>query len=383
VFHPPSTPILALRAPRGRPLALALAGLISAALACARAPAPTLTHEAYVWQRDWTPEVSAAVAGAPAALGALRVLAAERSGTARRPVESGVDVEALLRAARPVVAVLRVDGTARLDGIALDAAVVVARRWRARGVAVRGIEVDHDCATAHLAAYAAWLRAQRAVAGDLPLSITALPAWAASGADLRALLETVDAVTLQVHTVRAPSLFEAAEARGWVERWAKLTGRPFAVALPTYRAYLATGATVEASAPEVARFLRGLEQEPVAGVTGVAWFRLGNAGDRDAWSARTLAAVIARGPLRPAIRAVLVPAAGGALDVAVENTGDADGSGPARLAIEGAVEDLERVRGYPAQGATLVAAPPPRLRAGERFVIGWIRGRGVSLAAAP
>jgi hypothetical protein len=326
--------------------------------------------------------VSAAVAGAPAPLGALRVLAAERSGPSRQPVEVAVDVEALRRSGRPVVAVLRIDGTAPLEGVSVDAAVEAARRWRARGLAVRGVEIDHDCATARLPAYAAWVRAQRARAGDLPLAVTALPAWL-GGPGLDALLAAADGVTLQVHAVAAPSLFDRAQARRWVERWSRETRRPFAVALPTYRVRLAAGPSLAAPELEVAAFLRGLERDPIASVTGVAWFRLGNAADREAWSARTLAAVIAGAPLRPAVRVELVPAAGGALDVAVENAGDADGSAPARIAFAGSVEGLEGVRGYAAEGSAgdaLVARTPPRLRAGERVVVGWIRGQGVSLA---
>ena len=265
--------------------------LLVLGLACAR-PAPRpLPHEAYVWQREWSPELSQAVAEAPPELGALRVLARERSGEARTPVDIAVDVEALARSGREVVAVLRVEGTALLDGMSLQEVVTHARAWRMRGVRVRGVEVDHDCATAALGAYADWLARERAGLGDLALSITALPTWSGSPA-LARLTALTDDVVLQVHAVRAPTLFTAGQARGFVETWARASSHPFHVALPTYRVRLRDGTRLTAEPAEVARFLAGLGERPVPGVAGVLWFRLGHRGDADAWSPSTLAAVL-------------------------------------------------------------------------------------------
>jgi len=45
-------------------------------------------------------------------------------------------------------------------------------------VPVAGVEIDHDCATARLSAYARFLSILRArLDRTVPLSITALPAW--------------------------------------------------------------------------------------------------------------------------------------------------------------------------------------------------------------
>ena len=57
----------------------------------------------------------------------------------------------------------------------------VPARWRAAGVDVVGLEIDHDCATAVLADYARWLAANRPPA-PLAWSITALPTWAGAPA---------------------------------------------------------------------------------------------------------------------------------------------------------------------------------------------------------
>ncbi|XXF79653.1 DUF3142 domain-containing protein [Myxococcaceae bacterium GXIMD 01537] len=358
-------------------LLLVLAG------ACTRETPPprALPHEAYVWQRDWSPELSQAIAEAPEELGALRVLARERSGPERTPVDVAVDTAALARSGREVVAVMRVDGTAPLTGISLQEVITHARSWRAQGVRVRGVELDHDCATASLAGYADWLERERAALGDLALTLTALPAWSTSPA-LARLAALPDGLVLQVHAVRAPSLFTPEEARGFVESWSRATsGRPFLVALPTYRVRLRDGTRLSAEPREVARFLADLRARPVDGVAGVLWFRLGHRGDPEAWSLPTLGAVLRGESLAPSLVSRLVDAGGGTLDIVIENTGRVDAEAPGQLSFSGNLEVLEGVGGYAPRGASLVARMPPRLRAGERRVIGFVRGTEVTLAA--
>ncbi len=355
--------------------------LLALGLACTREtpPAPLVQH-AYVWQRAWSPELARAVTEAPAELGVLRVLARERSGPGRTPVDVAVDVEALARGGREVVAVMRVDGTAPLDGISLEEVATHARAWRARGVRVRGIELDHDCATSALAAYANWLAAERGRLGDLALSITALPTWSGSP-ELARLASLPDELVVQVHAVRAPTLFSPEEARGFVEAWARATPRPFLVALPTYRVRLRDGTRLSAEPREVARFVAGLREHPVKGVKGLLWFRLGHPGDPDAWSLPTLTAVVRGEALEPRLSPRLVDAGGGTLDIVIENTGRVDAEAPARLTLSGRLELLDGVGGYAPRGSSLVARTPPRLRVGERRVIGFVRGSEVALAA--
>ena len=358
-------------------------GLLLLCLACSRAPTPPsapLVHEAYVWQRAWSPELVQALTQAPTELGTLRVLARELSGTARTPVEIAVDVEALARSGREVVAVMRVEGTAPLEGVSLQQVAAQARAWRAQGVRVRGVEVDHDCATAALEAYADWLASERTHLGkELTLSITALPTWVSSAA-LARLTSLPDELVLQVHAVRAPSLFSPEEARGFIESWARAVDRPFRVALPTYRVRLKDGTPLAAQPRQVAQLLTGLRERPVPEVAGIVWFRLGHRGDLDSWSLPTLAAVVRGEPLSPRVLPRLVAAAGGALDIVVENTGAVDTDAPARLTLAGQLEVLEGVGGYAARGSSLVAPHPPRLRAGEQRVIGFVRGTEVVFA---
>ncbi|MFP2909067.1 hypothetical protein ACLESD_29305 [Pyxidicoccus sp. 3LFB2] len=114
-------------------------------------------------------------------------------------------------------------------------------------------------------------------------------------------------------------------------------------------------------------------------VTGVLWFRLGHRGDPDAWSLPTLEAVLRGEPLEARLTPRLVDAGGGTRDIVIENTGRVDAEAPARLTLSGNLEVLDGVGGYAPRGASLVARTPPRLRAGERRVIGFVRGTEVSL----
>ena len=352
-------------------------------LACTREPPPApLVHQAYVWQRAWSPDLVQALSDAPAELGVLRVLARERSGSERLPVDVAVDVEALARGGREVVVVMRVEGTAPLTGISLQEVAPLARAWRARGVRVRGVELDHDCATASLAAYADWLAAERAALGDLGLSITALPTWSGSP-ELARLAAIPEEIVVQVHAVRAPTLFSPEEARGFVEAWARASSRPFLVALPTYRVRLREGTRLAAEPREVARFVAGLRERPVKGVKGLLWFRLGHRGDPDSWSLPTLTAVVRGEALEPKLSPRLVDAGGGTLDIVIENTGRVDAEAPGRLTLSGRLEVLDGVAGYAPRGSSLVARTPPRLRAGEQRVVGFVRGSEVALVAAP
>jgi hypothetical protein len=363
------------------PLLIAL--LCGAMSACSRpsqrARETPLSCDAYVWQRRWSAQLGEAVEQAPAAIRGLRVLALERSGAQRVPVAVAVDVAALARSGREVVAVFRIDGTAPLDGVAVDEIAEVAHAWRRQGVRVRGLEIDHDCATAALPAYAAWLGRARARQDDLALSITALPTWLASPA-LPALLANVAEAVVQLHAIAAPVLFDPGQARSFAEAWSRVAGRAFRVALPTYRARLRDGTRLAADPASVAGFLADLRKRPIPGLSGVAWFRLGHAGDADAWAAPTLAAVMHGTPLAADIAARLVDGGSGAFDVVVENRGSLDGDMPGILSLRGDIDVLDGVRGLVAHGSSLVAATPTRLRAGERAVVGYVRGKGIHVA---
>ncbi len=149
--------------------------------ACAPGPAPSvsLPHEAYVWQRQWTSELAATLREARGDFAAWRVLAlhSDRRGVLQ-PI--AVDLAVLAAVRRPVTAVLRLDGADPSVDAAGAAALLadLVQRWRAAGVDLVAVEIDHDCATARLDGYAGLLRALRTrLPPGLRLSITALPAW--------------------------------------------------------------------------------------------------------------------------------------------------------------------------------------------------------------
>jgi hypothetical protein len=338
----------------------------------ATSPPEPLVHEAYVWQRAWVPGVVAAVADPLEPIAGLRVLAAEiaAGGVAVWPE---VSTDALARSRWPITAVVRIDGSRPIAGLSLAPLLDRIAAWRAAGVDVAGVEIDHDCATAALADYAAWL--ERARPPDpLRLSITALPTWAGSPG-LDSVAAAVDELVVQVHAVRAPRIFDPGEARRWLERFAAAVGdRPLRVALPTYAVALG-----EADPAELSRFVAGLERRRPANLRGVVWFRHPVDGDPDAWAAPTLAAVIAGDPLRRDVGVELVPRGARRFDIAVVNRGNLDSPWPAIEIAGDAAADL--TRGYN-PGRPGRWTPPPRiLRAGSRVVVGWAAGQEVEIRA--
>jgi hypothetical protein len=356
-----------------------LAVVLGMATACSRHRSPAgLGHDAYVWQRLWPTELGQAVTDAPSDIRVLHVLAREWGGTPRASTDTLVDVRALASSGREVVAVIRIEGTSPLDGVTVDDLIALASAWRERGVRVTGIEIDHDCPTARLPAYLDWLMRARPGLRGLSLGITALPTWLESPM-LARLTAAVDEVVVQVHTIAAPVLFDAGTARRQLEAWGRATGRGFRVALPTYRARLKDGGWLAAEPRVLARFVAELRERPIPGLGGVVWFRLGHRADANAWSLPTLTAVVRGSPLAPRIVPRLVADASGAWDVVLENTGSVDSAAPARLAFIGDLEVLDGVQGFSAQGRMLAAPAPPRLRAGDALVVGFVRGKGIDV----
>jgi len=336
---------------------------------------PLAMHEAYVWQHHWGPAMRAAVEQRPRAIQQLRVLALTWTQQDAPPVPTSVDLIGLAHAG-PVTVVARIEGSRLVAGLSLRPLVDLALAWREQGIDVRGLEVDHDCATARVAAYAGWLRAQRPLVGSLPLAITALPDWHRSP-HLPALVEAADRVTVQLHAIRAPSLFDAKAARLDCEAWAEATRRPFWIALPTYQVRLRDGPQVSADPQVVAAFVESLRQNPVPGLEGAAWFRLGHAGDEDAWPGATLAAVMTGLPLRGEVNVELRAAGTGLWDIVAHNTGNVGAALPTKLAFGGQVEWLEGVRGCAVRHRELHCPPTLVAQPKVPLVLGYVRGSEV------
>jgi hypothetical protein len=390
--------LCAPRCPVGWAVAL-LVLLLAACVAEEPAPPRTLAHEAYVWQRQWTPAVDAAVREQSADFSGLRVLVLQQIGDKR--IEVRPDLDALRDRGLPLRLVLRIEGSRpRVDGEALAGALGdIARQWRARGLQIEGVEVDHDCASAALADYADWLRRLRAaVPSDLALSITALPSWLEAPEGLSALREVADETVLQVHAVEAwrSALVDAESSLRWARAWQAHAPRPFRVALPAYSLRVQFGrdgkpVTVDAEGAldrsgaraqerradpaEVARIVRALEAANLPQLQGLLWFRLPVAGDRRSWAPATLAAVI-RGALPlPHIELLAVARGAGLQDLLLRNAGAIDAAAPERIALPAHCSLVEGVGAYAAEpgSVTLSATSPPWLAPAATLALGFAR----------
>jgi hypothetical protein len=346
--------------------ALIALGLCALMLACARQAQPALTHEAYIWQRVWTPALSNALTQQAELFSGWRVQALAVPG-AGAPIAARVNLDALRRDAKPVRAVVRIEGRRLLGGgmDLIEPIVALARAWRAQGVPLAGIEIDHDCANTQLAGYAQWLaRLRRALPTRDTLSITALPAWL-DAPELDDVLGAVDESVLQVHMLdaEADALFDPTQAERWIRAWSARSTRGFRVSLPAYavRAHFgADGALagVESEVPlrepgayarelfadphAVARLLAALDDARPARMQGYLWFRLPLDDDVRSWRIATLRAVLTRMPLRTTWQVDWVDAR----DVRLRNAGAIDAVWPARIVVHGDCQAGDGVAGY-------------------------------------
>jgi hypothetical protein len=259
-------------------------------------PAIQLYHDAYVWQRVWTPSVYQAISKSRDNIAGWRVLGASSSSPGEIQ-EHGVNWTWLAQLGRPVTAVIRIEGQLadwRPHELAPQILKLV-RKWRLAGHVV-SLEIDHDAAASRLPEYATFLRSLRQAIPDVYTSVTVLPAWLHSP-HLTEVLLSVDSSVLQVHAVQRPTegLFDADLAMGWVVSFARTAQRPFRVALPTYgsrvsRSDLSGAIAVESEEPlltsytsaselvsspvEVERLLDRLRARPPRHLQGFSWFRL-------------------------------------------------------------------------------------------------------------
>ena len=371
-------------------------------LAACHSPLPPLRHDVYVWQRAWTPAVHEAMQASAGAIAQWRVLAAE-SGRSGRLRAIGADRAALRASGKPVVLVVRIDGQLPQgnERQLRDDTLAVWRDWQGSGVRLAGMEIDHDCGTARLPAYAQFLADLHAQLGpQTMLSITALPAWMASPA-LDRVLAQVDQSVLQVHAVSNPreGLFDAAQARRWAAEYAKRSDKPFLVALPDYGSRVSWDAQGRLSSvaseaavldarddarellampAQVAGLLRQWRDGRPSNLVGIAWFRLPTSQDRRAWSLPTWLAVLRGQPLSPrlvaASRASGTP---GAPNIRLENLGRTDAPLPSRIRLPSACTLADGVNGYrlqrQADSLWLQRLQPGLLHPGELRNVGWAR----------
>lgn len=368
--------------------------LLISLLGCAEEPAP-LDQQLYVWQRQWRPAHAEALAQSRADFSTLRVLALQaqpQAGWGR----ARIDAELLRRDARPLIAVVRLDGQLpQLDPAEIGQQLTaLVRDWQAAGLRLTGLEIDHDCATSRLPAYTELLReVRRQLPAELRLSITALPTWLASPA-LEELLASVDSSVLQVHAVSDPQqgLFDPEQALDWAQHYGELSRKPFHLALPAYGVALTASGQVEsevalrqggprrelrAEPQQVATLLEELQDAAPARLAGIIWFRLPLAGDRRAWPMNTLLAVARGQALTPALGLQRQPRDGFS-QLQLFNEGTLASPLPRRIELPAqACEAADAVGDYrlerQADRLLFIRRHEGRLDAGERRALGWAR----------
>ena len=385
----------------GRCWALALAvAIVVSAVACSRAHPVPLDQEFYVWQLAWTPRVVEAINRTAPAARRLHILALEVSPTGEvRRASISPDVIRSLHARRTTV--VRIDGRFQNLTRALQPIAHLIEDWKVLGLNVDTLEIDFDCGSRQLAAYAQFLRALRArVPHNVALTITALPAWLPS-MDLADLVQLADDVVLQVHSVRDPrrGLFNADEAYQWLQQYARVVARPFKVALPAYGSRVewdaegriagidsevpvgrfgSVGAELAADPRDMAQFLKRLSTEAVPGLYGVVWFRMPTAADHRAWSIETFSAVLAGTSLHSSLRADLrAKDPHSASDLILSNAGNLDLPAPAWIRVRGQCPEADAINGYLLERGDRwlqwIPQSPRTLRAMTTINVGWIR----------
>jgi len=392
---------------------LAVLLLLCMAMSCSR-PSVTLTHDAYIWQREWTPALTQAMHASAGDIRAWRVLAAQTDAGGRLQLFHP-DRAALQASGKPVVLVVRIDGQLAQwnEAQLLSDTEALWRDWQANGLHITALEIDHDCGTARLSAYAHYLAALRPLLRGASLSITALPAWLHAAA-LDDVLAQVDESVLQVHAVRDPhaGLFDGELARQWAEAYAQRSDKPFRIALPTYGSRVSWDAQgrlasvqsesvaldsgddsreLLATPQQVAAFLAQLRRDPPANLAGIAWFRLPTAQDDRAWTLPTWLAVIRQQPLGNELVAVAqASTTPGMLDLLLRNPGELDAPLPGRVTLPSSCTLADGINGYAKQSVqgesnrdTLVLERRQLglLPAHRQRVIGWARcaAQGVEL----
>ena len=364
-----------------------------------RATATPLPHDAYVWQRAWTPHVISSLSRSSDIVRAWRFLLAEADASGRWATVN-ISWSEVQATQRPVIGVIRIDG--RLDEARIPAMLdQVMARLEPVSATLAGIEIDYDCPTSKLATYARFLAALRSrLASSLKLSITALPTWMTS-TELEPLTRDLDEIVLQVHAVDDPrrGLFDPDQAERWVRDFGRRIHRPFRVALPAYdvrvtwrpdgrlasvegemplRAGATNGEVLRAAPEAVLKFLHAMHIGAPEGLVGIAWFRLPTDADSRAWSLQTWRAVIAGELPAARLSAGLVPAERADLwTVTLSNDGPADAALPRQVRLDPACEAADGANGFKlaAAGGPLVleATRGGRLRANRKRIIGWAR----------
>lgn len=298
-----------------------------------------------------------------------------------------------------MTAVVRIDGSRLLTDS--DWLIGRVKGWLDSQPAGRwtGLEIDYDCPNRQLPVYARFLRSLRAVLpSGMTLSVTALPAWIRESS-LRDVLKQTDHSVLQVHSVLDPhrGLFDATLAAKWIAAYSTESPGPFEVALPDYGSkvswddrgrvvavtsegpeiWLPGSVELDVDPHEVAAFLAPLVHSHPGNLTGIVWFRLPLESDRRIWSIRTLASVIAGGPLTSQFAVNVERDGQGAYHLVLDNIGTVDTDLPHVVHVDRncLASDGSGLYAVDHGGGELAfeRRSMRKLHVGQRAAVGWTR----------
>ena len=385
-----------------------------------------LPHEAFVWQRVWTPEVRDAVEST--GMEKLHVLVAEVRFDGKRPVVTRIQPHwpSLLRFKDRFGAVIRIHASAAATGWDQDASDEIVRlatsirdQAAAEGLGHAEIQIDYDCPVSKLRDYTRLLIHLRQALPPDTVRITALPSWLhPRDRDLSILdlLRLSPGYVVQVHSLHLPrdggltGLMDLEEARAAIARAVEI-GIPFRVALPTYSCVvefsedghvkdvhgedLPSGfslaseryAVLDSDAYALADLVADWRSHAPELLLSIIWYRLPVSTDRLNWPAEVLPKITRGDRLKRGWSVKLEANSEGIHEVVLRQEGDAPDDLPREIQIS-SVEAADGLRGYviqgPPSGTISLWLPQPgrfgRVRPGEKVIAGWIRTAGSSEA---
>ena len=324
--------------------------------------------------------------------------------------QAQVDLPLLVADGRAVQLVVRLDGQLKQLPITVlqQKLLTLLQLWQQQGVKVTQLELDYDCASSQLGAYAAWLKDLRQLLPpSLTLSITALPDWLGKPG-WSELQQQADQLTLQVHSVVSPQqgLFQAELAKSWAQQMAAQAQKPFYIAVPSYHSALlkqGDGWLVESEQPlqsqakrqelwldaqQVQDFSLWLQQQHWPLLQGLVWFRLPLPSDKRSWSYAQLQAVSSGHTLTADLKISLQGEAP-QFEVVAENQGFVAVALPAQINLAGGLcSAADAVSGYKLnfskdknQLQFVLSEAEAMLQPRQRLVLGWARCQNLTLWA--
>jgi hypothetical protein len=317
-----------------------------------------LPQRGYLWQRNWTPAVTAAVTEADRHMDGVIVLGSEIQWTGGKPtpIRAKLSWETLKTLKKSVALALRIDpypGPFLEHNLAatsvLNEAARLIHEVHEHQLNLSELQLDFDCPQKKLAGYEIWVRLVRAAIRPVKLILTVLPVWL-DEPDFADLIRESDGYVLQVHSVPTGHqighdvICDPALARSWVTKAAKLD-RPFHVALPTYRCTAGYGPAgnllgvamdsvtpvfppgtrlleFDSDADALARLVNDWHTARPACFKGIIWYRVPVSSDRQNWRWPTMIAVMqGRTPLH---RLEVSGQGDNPVDLSISNNGESD-----------------------------------------------------------